>query len=198
MKPIRQLPVRNLKRLCRQNEWRQRPFAEKVEEQTEDAIKSLLTNILALYLLVTSRKPLSLVIDELIEAEVEAARIVHKAMPLKLPRAIITQNLRGVLCGALSLIPITQKESFSIEPPIETTVVEPKLESKAKPKKKLSSSRLQREIKMELDNFNFHERSARTLAQDVRKVGSIVGEAINRHMLKIEVELKNKESRRKK
>jgi hypothetical protein len=60
---------------------------------------------LAIYILRTARKPISKVVQELMEVEIKTAELVGQIMRLEKENPKI-RNLRGILAGAYSFIPL--------------------------------------------------------------------------------------------
>ena len=90
----------------------------------EIVLKQILMVTLAIYILRTARKPISKVVQELMEVEIKTAEIVSQIMKLEKENPRI-RNLRGVLAGAFSFIhlpmnglaPIKSPPSLNLRPP---------------------------------------------------------------------------------
>lgn len=116
---------------------------EKIEEQPavlsldqieEHLVKSVLSGTLALHILRNSRKPASKILEDLFSIEADVGRFVGVAMQMHTEHQK-TLNLKGVLAGALSFIPIQAKTQAS-----KPTLPKPKkkldrTEAKAKKRK---------------------------------------------------------------
>lgn len=79
---------------------RQMSFDEIEEKLTANILKS----ILALYLLKNSRIPMSNLVDDLFDMEIEVGRFIAEA--LQGSAKPLSKNLKGLLASALSFIPL--------------------------------------------------------------------------------------------
>jgi hypothetical protein len=95
--------------------------AEKIEEQPmvlsldqieERLVKSVLSGTLALHILRNSRKPTPKLLEDLFSIEAEVGRFVGVAMQMHTEHQK-PPNLKGVLAGALSFIPIQGRPQAS-------------------------------------------------------------------------------------
>lgn len=68
-------------------------------------MRSVLSGTLALHVLRNTRKPVSLLVKELMDIEMEVGQFVGAAMQMH-AETLKASKLRGMLAGALSFIPI--------------------------------------------------------------------------------------------
>ena len=87
-----------------------------LEQIEERLIKNILRGSLALQILRGSRKPVSRLMKELIEIEVEVGQFVGQAMQMHVDSVKAT-NFQGVLASALSFIPIPVSQRPQIQSP---------------------------------------------------------------------------------
>ena len=102
-----------------------KPLAEKnaamsLEQIEERLLKSVLGGTLALYVLRSSRKPTSRLVNELLEIEVEVGQFVGRAMQMHVEN-LKAANLKGSLANALSFISLNSMNEGPLQAPPQTS-----------------------------------------------------------------------------
>lgn len=97
--------------------------AMSLEQIEERLVKSILSGTLALHILRSSRKPLSGLVKELMDMEVEVGKFVGAAVQMH-AESLKRTEMKGMLAGALSFIPIPT----TAPPPINPKNIKPSLQ----------------------------------------------------------------------
>lgn len=103
-----------------------------LQQIEERLLKSVLSGTLALHILRNSRTPTSELLEELMNVEAEVGQFVGQAMQMHV-ESLKATNLKGVLAGALSFIPLRPQVSAAV--PIPSA---PKLGHKTVVKQKIT------------------------------------------------------------
>lgn len=117
-----------------------------LEQIEERLVKNLLRGSLALQILRGSRKPVSRLMKELVEIEIEVGQFVGQAMQMHVD-SIKATNFQGVLASALSFIPLPAAQMHQIQSLNSTasdSSARKKIGSQLKSNKRISPSRRSR------------------------------------------------------
>ena len=117
-----------------------------LEQIEERLVKNLLRGSLALQILRGSQKPVSKLLKELLEIEVEVSQFIGQAMQMHADN-IKDTNFQGVLASALSFIPMPVAHRPQIQSPSSNTwnsTMGKRVSSQSKSNKRISPSRRSR------------------------------------------------------